>query len=101
MARTGVKLTAAEFIILWNNTVDVHEMARITGLSMTSLYARGRKFRKRGIKLRHKFSSVRSIEVLDELKELAESTTEVWDIDNELEKIKRKRSENELLQRTA
>ena len=81
----------ANFVVVWNNSSSVKNFCNRTGMSRPAAQQRARAFRERGVSLNRMTGTLSGVEMLREIKELAEQTADVWDIDDRLAKYEDKK----------
>jgi hypothetical protein len=80
------RITPEEFVVLWNTSNRVESVVEKSGLTMSTVLSRARRYRAKGVKLKFFGPILRDVERINELKALAAATAEVWDIDKCLDK---------------
>jgi hypothetical protein len=92
-AYTPSRLTPEEFVVIWNSSRSIEDFeARTSGqVTRAGAFARAKTYRKKGIKLKYMGNNLQSIERMEEVKQLAAQTVEVWDVDSILKQYTRKK----------
>lgn len=80
------KLSPAEFAVIWNNADSPEQVAQIAGTSMQNVYDRAKRFRRKGIKMKHQGNYLRTIEQINEVKALVGEIEDPLDTKAILEK---------------
>jgi hypothetical protein len=81
-----VRVSPEDFVVVWNTSKTVREVVERTGMSFPAVRTRARNYRKKGVKLTDLTSHLSRIERVQEIRRLADSTAEVWDIETALKR---------------